>query len=74
MSGGGWGHVRSEIWRPFHKNEKIVKNSILGARAEFPYLGIIRQYQVFLILEIRRQAPKIKNGIFQKNFIYWKGL
>ena len=26
--GGCWGLVRSEIWRPFHKNEKFLKNSI----------------------------------------------
>ena len=48
MSGVFWGLVGSEIWRPFHKNEKILKNSIFGGPAEFPYLGIISQYQVFL--------------------------
>ena len=48
MCGGGWGLVRSEIWRPFHKNEKFWKVSFLGPGAEFPYLGIISQYQVFL--------------------------
>ena len=48
MSGGGWGLVRSEIWRPFHKMKNFWKLPFLGALAEFPYLGIISLYQVFL--------------------------
>ena len=49
MSGGGWGLVGSEIWTPFHKKEKNLKNSHFWVPgSEFPYLGIISQYQVFL--------------------------
>ena len=45
MSGGGWGLVGSEIWRPFHKMKKFWKIPFLGPGAEFPYLGIISQYE-----------------------------
>ena len=48
MSGDGWGLVGSEIWRHFQKKNFFEKFHFWGPGAEFPYLGIISQYQVFL--------------------------
>ena len=48
MSGGGWGLIGSEIWRPFHKNEKFWKIPFLRARGRISIFGHNKQYQVYL--------------------------
>ena len=76
MSGGGWRLVRSEIQRPFHKNQKFPKKFIFwGPGAEFPYLGIIAKIQFPCIPWM---ATALSNSTFINyvniTFPCWNGL